>query len=430
MLADTFRMKILVVGGTGMIGSAIAARLAARGHDVVTASRRPSATRQRHLAVDLGQASAASWRPHLQGVDAVVNCAGVLQDAPGDATAAVHHAGVANLFKACEDMHVRKVVHFSAMGVDRATPSEFSRTKRAGDDALMARDLDWVIFRPSVVVGRAAYGASALMRGLAALALVPTMPGGGKLQIVWLEDVVATVEYALSPDAPGKRVIELAGPESYTFEEVVALLRSWMRWPEAWKLRLSPLMARLAYRAGDMVALLGWRPPVRSTAQMEMSRGAVADAAAVQMPLNATSLRHALAREPTSVQERWFARMYLVKPLMLVVIVLFWLSTAFVSLGPGWDYGIGLMQEGGVEGTAAALTVIAGALADLCIGLAIAYRPTNRIGLYAAIAISFAYAIIGTILVPRLWADPLGPMLKIWPIIVLHLAALAIREDR
>jgi len=109
---------------------------------------------------------------------------------------------------------------------------------------------------------------------------------------------------------------------------------------------------------------------------------------------------------------------------------LFWLSTAFVSLGPGWGYGIGLMREGGVEGTAAAITVIAGALADLAIGIAIAYRPTSRYGLYAAITISFTYAIIGTILVPRLWADPLGPMLKIWPIIVLHFMALAILEDR
>jgi hypothetical protein len=225
-------------------------------------------------------------------------------------------------------------------------------------------------------------------------------------------------------------VIELAGPEKFTFDEIVALMRAWMRWPAARTLRMPAPLATLVYWLGDAVALLGWRPPVRSTAQREMRRGAIADAAAVQMPITPTNLRNALTREPASVQERWFARMYFVKPLMLAIIVLFWLSTAFVSLGPGWDYGVGLMAEGGVEGTPATLTVIAGALADLCIGLAIAYRPTNRIGLYAAIAISFAYAIIGTILVPRLWADPLGPMLKIWPIIVLHLAALAIREDR
>ena len=185
------------------------------------------------------------------------------------------------------------------------------------------------------------------------------------------------------------------------------------------------------YRFGDMVSYLGWRPPIRSTAEREIVRGATGNPDdMLRLGLHPKSLAEFFAGEPASVQERWFAGMYLVKPAIFVVLSLFWISTAFVSLGPGWGYGMGLMGEGGVEGTAAALTVIAGALADLVIGLAIAYRPTSRYGLYAAIAISFAYAIIGTVLVPRLWADPLGPMLKIWPIIVLHFAALAVLEDR
>ena len=88
------------------------------------------------------------------------------------------------------------------------------------------------------------------------------------------------------------------------------------------------------------------------------------------------------------------------------------------------------MREGGVEDPVASLAVISGASADILIGLAILYRPTSRYGLYAALAISITYAIIGTILVPRLWSDPLGPMLKIWPVMVLNFVALAIREDR
>jgi hypothetical protein len=91
---------------------------------------------------------------------------------------------------------------------------------------------------------------------------------------------------------------------------------------------------------------------------------------------------------------------------------------------------MGLMREGGVGDLMGVLAVVSGALADIMIGLAIAYRPTSRYGLYAALTISVTYAIIGTILVPRLWSNPLGPMLKIWPIMVLHLVALCILEDR
>ncbi len=395
-------------------------------------SRSANRTNPQAIRIDLTQAtSPCYWLPHLEGIEAVVNCAGVLQDSPAESTSMVHHQGIANLFTACEQLRIRRVIHFSAIGIDREAPTAFSQSKLSGDLALMARDLDWIILRPSVVLGRAAYGASALMRGLAALPAIPVMPDTGKLQIVLLADVLRVLESCLDAATPSRQVIELVGPDSHSFSEVVALLRRWYRWPPAREIHVPKLISRAIYRAGDLIALLGWRPPVRSTAEREMVRGAVGSLEGMQrLGLRPNSVPEFFAREPASVQERWFARMYLLKPIVFIVISLFWILTAYVSLGPGWEYGLGIMRDGGVEGTPAAITVIAGALADLVIGIAIAYRPTSRYGLYAAIAISFTYAVIGTVLVPRLWLEPLGPMMKIWPIIVLHFVALAILDDR
>jgi uncharacterized protein YbjT (DUF2867 family) len=425
-------MKIAVIGGTGLIGSAIVAHLSNRGHAVISMSRSAGPAGSWGKRVDISAATSPSyWLPHLDGIEAVVNCAGVLQDSPNDSTSMVHHRGIATLFAACEQLAIRRVIHFSAVGVDRETPSAFSETKLSGDKALMARDLDWVILRPSVVIGRPAYGASALIRGLAALPAISVMPDTGQLQIVLLEDVIRTVEHFLDPAAPSRRIVELVGPRRYSFSEVVALFRRWYRWSPAREIQLPHFASRVIYQFGDMISLLGWRPPVRSTAEREIARGAVGNLDDIQrLGIHPKGLPEFFASEPASVQERWFARMYLLKPALFIVLCVFWILTAFVSLGPGWDYGIALMREGGVEGGSAALTVVAGALADLAIGIAIAYRPTSRFGLYAAIALAFAYAIIGTILVPRLWADPLGPMLKIWPIIVAHFVALAILDDR
>jgi uncharacterized protein YbjT (DUF2867 family) len=425
-------MRVAILGGTGLIGSAIGSHLRSRGHSIVLMSRNAASESEWGLSVDISKATSPSyWLPFLKGIDALVNCAGVLQDSPSDSTSLVHHHGIAHLFSACETLGIRRVIHFSALGVDKETPSSFSKTKLAGDRALMERDLDWVVLRPSVVIGRAAYGASALMRGLAALPLLPIIPSTGQLQIVLLGDVLRTVDYFLEEGAPCRQVVELVGPHRYSFMEIVSLIRRWYRWRPAREIHLPRIVTSTVYRLGDLISVLGWRPPVRSTSQREIVRGAVGNSEHMRrINVHSKSLPEFFASEPASVQERWFARMYLLKPLIYVIMCLFWISTAIVSLGPGWDYGIGLMREGGVEGTTAALTVVAGALADLAIGIAIAYRPTSRFGIYAAIIISFSYAIIGTILVPRLWADPLGPMLKIWPIIVLHIAALAILEDR
>jgi uncharacterized protein YbjT (DUF2867 family) len=98
-------MKVLVVGATGLIGSAIVARLWSEGHEVIAAARRPSPSGPsvRTLRVDFRElAKPEQWRPLLAGVDAVVNCAGVLQDGPGESTAAAHSFGPAVLFEACE----------------------------------------------------------------------------------------------------------------------------------------------------------------------------------------------------------------------------------------------------------------------------------------------------------------------------------------
>src|SRR5690606_73826 len=240
-------VKLLVTGATGMLGSATCARAVARRHEVVAvvrpgARRRPAGVARvveadlaradralwgaapagagpaapraggrqagrtpapqaahdpglppgvaRVVDAALARAARAFWSAALAGVDAVVNCAGVLQAGARQAPEAVHHRGIAALFEACVDAGVRRVVHLSAIGVDRGARSPFSATKLAGDRALAALDLDWVILRPSVVLGPGAAGAGALVRGLAVLPVLPLMPGMGRLQVVQEDEVV------------------------------------------------------------------------------------------------------------------------------------------------------------------------------------------------------------------------------------------------
>jgi uncharacterized protein YbjT (DUF2867 family) len=81
-------MRVAVIGGTGLIGSAVAAHLSSRGYSIVAMSRSEPGGSPNAVAVDISQADSSSyWIPHLQGVDAIINCAGVFQDSPGDSAA-------------------------------------------------------------------------------------------------------------------------------------------------------------------------------------------------------------------------------------------------------------------------------------------------------------------------------------------------------
>ena len=430
-------MRVLVVGATGLIGSAVAARLKQDGHEVVGVARAlGQLTRRvpadRWIALELRRATEpAAWAPHLEGVDAVVNSAGTLQDSARDSTRAVHDAAPRALWRACEGAGVRRIIHFSAMGVDRGALTRFSETKREGDHGLEESGLDWVILRPSVVVGRPAYGGSALFRGLAALPILPRTPDAGPLEIVQLDDVAETVARLLHSGAASRVALELSGPEPLTFEEVVAAYRAWLGWRPARLVSVPGWTMAALYRLGDLVSRLGWRPPIRTTARREIVRGAVGDNREWTRLTGIVpqSLHAALAAEPASVQERWFARLYFLKPVALGTFILFWLATCLVSLGPGYGLAAAYMRRAGA-GALSEPSVIAGALTDLIVACLIAWRPTARLGLFAALAVSLFYVAAGTWLLPGLWVDPLGPMMKIWPILALNLLCLAMLDER
>jgi uncharacterized protein YbjT (DUF2867 family) len=426
--------RVLLLGASGLIGSAVLARFGAERVAVRAVARglAPKLAPPRHewRALDLtALVEPDDWLPHLQGIDVVVNCAGVLQ---GEGAQAVHVDSARALYAACERAGVRRVVHLSAIGVERGALSEYSATKRAGEEALMATAFEWVVLRPSVVVGRAAYGGSALFRGLAALPVVFELPDAGPLQIVQLDELVATIVALSRHGAPARIALDVAGPDRLELPAVVDTFRSWLRLAPAPHWRVPRWLAALGYWTGDVARWLGWRPPIGSVARRELARGAVGDPSAWRELMSAepTRLADALAREPASVQERWFARLYFLKAIVLGVLALFWIGTGLISLGPGWERGLEYLLAGGVSGRLAEAGVIAGALADITIGVGIALRRTARGALLAAIAISVFYMIAGTFVLPVLWLDPVGPMLKIWPIIVLNLVALAILEDR
>lgn len=429
--------RIAIIGATGLIGTNIGASLASRGFHLVKVARHvegnaPSQSGVVWKAADVGRTSRVEWAVVLEGVAAVVNCAGALQDGPSDDLDGTHRSGLSDLIAGCQAAGVRRFIHFSAMGVDQARPSKFSATKHAGDEVLSASDLDWVILRPSVVLGAPVYGASALIRGLSSLPILPVMPDTRALCPVALEDVVATVEFFLRDEARTRVAVELAGPERFEFSELVGLYRRWLGLPPAVQFALPRWLARIAYGLGDMAGKLGWRPPVRSTARAEIARGATGDDTEWKLVtgIEPKRISQTLEARPASVQDRWFAALYLLKPIVIASLVVFWIGSGLASVGPGFSAGLDLMNQGGVSDRWASFVIMAGGVADLAIGVGIAIRRKTRLALLAGIAVSAAYALAGSIVTPWLWLDPLASLLKIAPVIALMLVGLATLRDR
>lgn len=431
-------MRILVLGGYGLIGSHVATRLAEDGHAVVGLGRDVVAARRRFpkiewIARDLrAMPRPQDWAPLIAGMDAVVNCAGALQDNDRDDLTAVHVAGPLALAQACVAAGGRRFVHISAIGADADRIEPFSATKYAFEKSLTALDLDWTILRPALVWGPQAYGGTALLRGLAAFPfVVPQVYGASRIQVVGAEDVAEAAARALRPDAPLRVSCDLAHPELHELRDILLRIRAWLGLPPAPLLSLPTGVARLSGAVADALAWFGWRSPMRSAALEQLRKGVVGDADATQRIFGFApkSFDALLMRHPAGVQERWFARSYFVKPLALAVLSLFWIASGAIGLARSETAATVLTSAGWSNATAYA-AVVAGALIDLGLGFGVLFRRRVGAALLGMIVVSLGYLAAATFVRPDLWLDPLGPLVKVLPGAVLAAATLALLDER
>ena len=202
-------MRILLLGATGLIGGAVLRALLAAGHAVTAPGRDTEAAQRRWpeaiwLRHDLSQLTDPdSWTPILAGIDAVVNCAGALQDGARDDVAAVQRDAPIARFTACTRLGIGRIVQISAVGAEPVAEGPFLRTKAEADAFLAAQPGPWIILRPGLVLAAQAYGGTALLRALAAFPLAIPLPlAEAPLQTVHVEDVADAVLAGLDGRLP------------------------------------------------------------------------------------------------------------------------------------------------------------------------------------------------------------------------------------
>ena len=114
---------------------------------------------------------------------------------------------------------------------------------------------------------------------------------------------------------------------------------------------------------------------------------------------------------------------------MIAVLSLFWLASGIIALLRFDQSAAHLAEAIGSRPAATALT-LATSLADILLGAGVLVRRFAPLALIGMIVVSLAYLGAATVLAPGLWADPLGPLVKVVPAIVLALVALAILDER
>jgi uncharacterized protein YbjT (DUF2867 family) len=413
-------MKVLLTGQSGFIGSRLRDQLLRRGHDVAP------------VRVDFRTAQQEeAWLPHLDGIDVVINTAGIFRERRRGDFQVINEAAPCALFRAAASRAVRLLIQFSALGADAQASSRFHLSKRNTDACLRAQPVATVSLQPSLVFG-AAGGSAQMMATLASLPLVP-LPGAGSqmIQPIHVDDLVDAVVALVESEQSlrGARTIALVGPRALSLREYLQLLREGLGLPPARFMPVPMPLMRVMARLGSLSSAL----PLDPEALAMLNRGNVADsrdtlALLARQPRDPA--RFIAAGEAGALWTQ--AALQWLLPLLRVSLAVMWIWTAVVSVAVHpVDDSYRMLSASGVPAALLPLALYGAAALDLLLGV-LSLLLHHRLLWQAQILLILGYTVIIALRLPEFLSHPFGPILKNLPILaaLLLLAELAPRRPR
>jgi uncharacterized protein YbjT (DUF2867 family) len=272
-------VKILVTGGTGVIGRAAVTALLARGHEVRLLSRGAEDE------VAGWDGAVEAWPGDVGSVDdihgaatdceAVVHIVGIVAEAPPERTfERINVGGTRNIVAEAARAGSRRFLFISSLGAERGG-SEYHRSKLEAERIVAQFMGEWCVLRTGAVIGPGDETVSVLLRMVRTLPAVPVIEDGDQpFQPVWHEDLAWAIAECLERDDVAGRLLRVAGDEVLTVNEVLDLFstvtdRSPLRVP------LPSLLARIGT---TLASALGIDTPVSAaTVQMLLEGNVVQD---------------------------------------------------------------------------------------------------------------------------------------------------------
>lgn len=217
---------VCIVGGSGFVGRHIAALLAGEGVRVRVPTRRRERAKQLILlpTVDVMEADVhdpATLDRLVSGCDAVIHLVGILHEHRRGDFLRAHIELPRKVMDACRRAGVKRYLHMSALHADPQGPSKYLRSKGEAEKLVKASDLDWTIFRPSVIFGRDDSFLNLFASLVKLMPVVILASPAARFQPVYVEDVARAFVASLGDPRTIGQSYDLCGPKVYTLRELV-----------------------------------------------------------------------------------------------------------------------------------------------------------------------------------------------------------------
>jgi len=429
-------MNILVTGANGFIASGIVESLLSGGHNIKACARNikglTETSQLQWQAIDFNSyTNVSSWSPLLEGIDIVINCAGILRETATNTFKTVHEDAPLALLKAAELAKVKKFIQISALGEPK--DGDFIASKHRFDQLLEKSTINSIILRPSVVVAvRGSYGGTSLLRAQAALPFALFLPGNGeqKMQPILLDDLSHMVSVVVVKDVDSC-TLYCAGAEYVSLKEFLLAVREWLRLPTAKTISLPRWLIYCGVWIGDALG----SGPINNTIWKMIERGNVIAPKLQQQAVDITgieprSITQYLGSTSSFVQDRWHAKLYFMGTVARMTLMFVWMLSAVAGLVAKSESFTPVLNGIGLDTQWHLLAVNSFSGLDFILGALLLFGIKTQRVLQLMLLATCGYSLVIGLTSYELWLSPMGGLLKNLPVMVLILICLVLNDKR
>lgn len=289
---------ILVTGGTGFVGGHLVDRLLQekiQSRCLVRKGSNIEKLKKEKPIIDLAFGDLTdeeSLKNALEGVETVIHLIGIIVEKKGATFEIIHTQGTRNLVKACKMAGVRRFIYISALGAREKARSRYHITKWEAEQAVIKSGMEYVIFRPSIMIGKGGEFITMLSKIVQEAPVVPIIDGKSKVQPIYVENTIDCIIKSLKEPRIRNRIFEIAGPDQITYKELFLTLMDVL---EIKKPTLE-MPIWLMYPAAYIIERLIEKPPITTQQLIMLQEDNICDIKEIQkvLDLHLISLKEAL----------------------------------------------------------------------------------------------------------------------------------------
>lgn len=218
-------VKIVIAGANGYLGTNLRKSLHRKKFNFVSISRKDfeAYVEEDKILVNNIDASISN---RIKNYDVLINLIGSGRQTIYEDYYSTNTNLTKTIVEICKNANIRKIIHISGLGVSKSNTLSYFISKHRAEDEIIKSGLDYIIFRPSYIIGNQDPLSNKIMKSALKYNQI-FVPGSGNyvIQPIFINDVIEIMINAISNSLFTNNIFDLVGPEVISFKKFIEIFK-------------------------------------------------------------------------------------------------------------------------------------------------------------------------------------------------------------